>query len=194
MNGNSEAHVAHPISMGSPMRRRASAYVQYTSASHITTRTRMRRLMAVFTAPLSIPKMARGGIALASVPGRPTGKAGRTGSRCRRRRGSRARQPGRLPQSSRADAVRRHSQRGGSAPLGGGGQVGNEIDAARRENGAFGAGQLVRPSQGNVGRGGGGGGGEAELLRQRLQRRRRVRARVARAREYDRAASRQQRA
>src|SRR3954469_13598061 len=125
--------------------------------------------------------MARGGIALASVPGPPTGKAGRTGSRCRRRRGSRARQPGRLPQSSRADAVRRRSQRGGSAPLGGGGQVGNEIDAARRENGAFGAGQLVRASQGNVGRGGGGGGGGAELLRQRLQRRRRVRARAARA-------------
>src|SRR5215211_2200957 len=181
MNGNSDAHVAHATSIGSAMRRRASAYVQYTSASHTTTSTRIRRLIAVFTAPLSIPKMATGGIALASVPGRPTEKACRTGSRCRRRRGSRARRPRRPPRSSRGDVGRRRSQRGSSPPLRGGGQIGDEVDASRRENGAFVAGQLARAAQGIVGGGGGEVGAEPELLRQRLKRRRRVGAWVARA-------------
>src|SRR5437764_5498582 len=44
--------------MGSSIRRRASAYVQYTSASQITTRNRISRSTARFTPLLLIPKTA----------------------------------------------------------------------------------------------------------------------------------------
>src|SRR4051794_6617744 len=40
------------------MRRRASAYVQYTSASQTTTRNRIRRLTARFRPSFSIPNAA----------------------------------------------------------------------------------------------------------------------------------------
>src|SRR5215213_634443 len=55
-NGNSAARVAQPTSIGSSIRRRASANVQKTSASHTTIRTRMRTLTAVLSASLSMPK------------------------------------------------------------------------------------------------------------------------------------------
>ena len=55
-NGNSDASVAQPTSMGSSMRRRASANVQKTSAAHTTMSTRMRTLTAVLSASLSMPK------------------------------------------------------------------------------------------------------------------------------------------
>src|SRR5215204_6158580 len=55
-NGNSDASVAQPTSIGSSMRRRASANVQKTSASHTTIRTRIRTLTAVLSASLSMPK------------------------------------------------------------------------------------------------------------------------------------------
>ena len=55
-NGNSDASVAQPTSIGSSIRRRASANVQNTSAAHTTMRTRMRTLTAVLSASLSMPK------------------------------------------------------------------------------------------------------------------------------------------
>src|SRR5918998_5571373 len=58
--GNSAASVAQATSIGSSMRRRASAKVQKTSASQITTSTRMRTLTAVLSASLSMPKTASG--------------------------------------------------------------------------------------------------------------------------------------
>src|SRR5215212_7910165 len=73
-NGNSEAAVAHPTSMGSSMRRRASAYVQKTSAAQMTMRTRIRTLIAVFTASLLIPKMPRTSMVVAWKPSRRGGR------------------------------------------------------------------------------------------------------------------------
>src|SRR5918998_2069786 len=55
-NGNRAASVAQPTSIGSSIRRRASANVQKTSANHTTIRTRMRTLTAVLSASLSMPK------------------------------------------------------------------------------------------------------------------------------------------
>src|SRR5215211_3698954 len=55
-NGNSDASVAQNTSIGSSIRRRASANVQKTSASHTTIRTRIRTLTAVLSASLSMPK------------------------------------------------------------------------------------------------------------------------------------------
>src|SRR5215218_7688833 len=55
-NGNSDASVAHPTSIGSSIRRRASANVQNTSAAQTTISTRMRTLTAVLSASLSMPK------------------------------------------------------------------------------------------------------------------------------------------
>src|SRR5947209_13955179 len=66
-NGNSEAAVAQPTSSGSAIRRRASAYVQYTSASQITTRNRQISSTAALIFPLWMPKTARESIEAASV-------------------------------------------------------------------------------------------------------------------------------
>src|SRR5918993_1471505 len=55
-NGNSDASVAQPTSIGSSIRRRASANVQNTSAAQTTISTRMRTLTAVLSASLSMPK------------------------------------------------------------------------------------------------------------------------------------------
>src|SRR5215208_2965137 len=55
-NGNSDASVAQPTSIGSSIRRRASAKVQKTSAAQTTMSTRMRTLTAVLSASLSMPK------------------------------------------------------------------------------------------------------------------------------------------
>src|SRR5215211_1747731 len=55
-NGNSDASVAQPTSIGSSILRRASANVQKTSANQTTTRTSRRTLTAVLSASLSIPK------------------------------------------------------------------------------------------------------------------------------------------
>src|SRR3954471_21449816 len=54
--GKSDARVAQPTSIGSSIRRRASAKVQNTSAAHTTMSTRIRTLTAVLSASLSIPK------------------------------------------------------------------------------------------------------------------------------------------
>src|SRR3954447_8134613 len=61
----SEAMAQQPTISGSAMRRRASAKVQYTSASHTTTRKTPRSLMAVFRPSLLIPKTPTGSM----VPG-----------------------------------------------------------------------------------------------------------------------------
>src|ERR1700733_8670522 len=66
-NGNSDAAVAHPTSNGSAIRRLASAYVQYTSASQITTRNRMISSTAALIVPFLMPKTARASIKGASV-------------------------------------------------------------------------------------------------------------------------------
>src|SRR4029453_6747529 len=55
-NGNSDASVAQPTSIGSAIRRRGSANVQKTSAAQTTISTRMRTLTAVLSASLSMPK------------------------------------------------------------------------------------------------------------------------------------------
>ena len=72
-NGNSAASVAHPTSIGSSMRRRASANVQKTSAAQTTMSTRIRTLTAVLSASLSMPKTPKrvmGGVGL-NVPAAP---------------------------------------------------------------------------------------------------------------------------
>src|ERR1044071_6892595 len=56
----SEATAQQPTISGSAMRRRASANVQYTSASQTTTRKTPSSLMAVFRPSLSIPKTPKG--------------------------------------------------------------------------------------------------------------------------------------
>src|SRR4051794_34532482 len=56
----SDATAQQPTMSGSAMRRRASANVQYTSASHTTTRKTPSSLMAVFRPSLSIPNTATG--------------------------------------------------------------------------------------------------------------------------------------
>src|SRR5687767_15492949 len=58
--GNSAARVAQPTSIGSSMRRRASANVQNTSAAQTTTSTRIRTLTAVLSASLSMLKTPKG--------------------------------------------------------------------------------------------------------------------------------------
>src|SRR4051794_34725353 len=58
--GNSDAAVAQAISIGSSIRRRASAYVQKISAAQITTRNRIRTFTAVSRPRLSMPNTARG--------------------------------------------------------------------------------------------------------------------------------------
>src|SRR5919109_5656367 len=55
-NGNSDASVAQPTSIGSSIRRRASANVQKISAAQITISTRISTLTAVLSASLSMPK------------------------------------------------------------------------------------------------------------------------------------------
>src|ERR671917_2504261 len=55
-NGNSDASVAQPTSIGSSIRLRASANVQKTSAAQTTISTRRRTLTAVLSASLSMPK------------------------------------------------------------------------------------------------------------------------------------------
>src|SRR4051794_40168151 len=61
----SDATAQQPTIRGSAMRRRASANVQYTSASHTTTRKTPSSLMAVLRPSLSIPKTPTGSM----VPG-----------------------------------------------------------------------------------------------------------------------------
>src|SRR5215208_6462118 len=68
-NGNSAASVAQPTSIGSSMRRRASANVQKMSAAQTTTSTRMRTLTAVLRPSLSMPKTPRGSMRTSRVPG-----------------------------------------------------------------------------------------------------------------------------
>src|SRR5688572_20417508 len=58
MNGNSDATVADPTSIGSSRRRLASEYVQYTSATQITTRKKTSRLTARLRPSFSMPKRA----------------------------------------------------------------------------------------------------------------------------------------
>src|SRR5215213_11644103 len=57
---NNDAAAAQPTSIGSSIRRRASAYVQKTSASQIATRNRTSSLTARFSPSFEIPKMASG--------------------------------------------------------------------------------------------------------------------------------------
>src|SRR3954452_3559805 len=57
---NSDAATEQPTSMVSPMRRRASAYVQNTSAAQMATMNRTRSLTARFSPSFEIPKMASG--------------------------------------------------------------------------------------------------------------------------------------
>src|SRR5437763_16406517 len=57
-NGNSDAAAAQPTSIGSAIRRLASAYVQYTSASQITTRNRIIKFAARLSPLLLMPKTA----------------------------------------------------------------------------------------------------------------------------------------
>src|SRR4051794_21704676 len=63
--------------MGSSMRRRASAYVQKTSAAQMAMRARIRTLIAVFAAALVIPKVPRAGMVVAW---KPSGRGGRNES------------------------------------------------------------------------------------------------------------------
>src|SRR5215216_5692140 len=58
-NGNSAASVAQPTSIGSSIRRRASANVQNTSAAQTTISTRMSTSTAVLSASLLRPKTAK---------------------------------------------------------------------------------------------------------------------------------------
>ena len=58
-NGNSDAAVAQATSIGSSIRRRASAYVQKISANQTTTSTRRSTLTAVLRLSFVIPKMPK---------------------------------------------------------------------------------------------------------------------------------------
>src|SRR5215213_6918324 len=73
-NGNSAASVAQPTSIGSSMRRRASANVQKTSAAHTTMSTRISTLTAVLSASLSMPKTPKVSMSWWSNPTRGAGR------------------------------------------------------------------------------------------------------------------------
>src|SRR3954453_18026098 len=73
---NSDAAAAQPISIGSSMRRRASAYVQKTSAAQMAIRNSRRSFTARFSPSLEIPKTARVPIAQPVYRGRHPEKPG----------------------------------------------------------------------------------------------------------------------
>ena len=75
MNGNSDAAVAQATSIGSAIRRWASLYVQYTSASQMTTRNSSSRLTASANPSFSMPNKAIRPMKRASVLGAPYRKS-----------------------------------------------------------------------------------------------------------------------
>src|SRR3954470_20240420 len=83
---NSDAAAAQPISIGSSMRLRASAYVQKTSAAQMAIKNSRRSFTARFSPSLEIPKTARVPIAQPVYRGRHPEKPGqrlRGARRCR---------------------------------------------------------------------------------------------------------------
>src|SRR4051794_11569841 len=70
-NGNTEASVAQPTSIGSSIRRLASVKVQKISATQTTSSTRIRTLTAVLTLSLLMPKTPR--VSMRSATAYPEG-------------------------------------------------------------------------------------------------------------------------
>src|SRR3954470_816474 len=139
-NGNSDAAHAQATSIGSSMRRRASANVQKISAAQMTIRTRIRTLTAVLSASLLMPKTPRfciGGRARLAVG--VTGTADGTAGRARGTREGGARRRPRRSASAAAGAGRRRSQRGPPARPRLAQEVGHEVDGAGRDDRAVGA-------------------------------------------------------
>src|SRR5215207_5683523 len=193
-NGNSDASVAQPTSIGSSIRRRASANVQKTSAAQTTISTRMRTLTAVLSASLSMPKTPKVSMRLEPYPRRrtPRGTSARKRSRGRRRRGSSGRPRRRRGRSSRARSGRGRSQRRGPPRTRLGEEVGDQIDRAGDDHGAVRAGELARQRQRRARLGDDLRLG-TQLLRQRRKRRGRQRAEVRRRGADERVAARAQR-